>query len=116
MNIEEIREYCIAKEFVEETFPFDNDTLVFKVLGKMFLLISLKESNSFNVKCDPERCIELRELHSEIQPGYHMNKKMWNTVYTDGTLSVNLIKELIDHSYEEVIKGMPKKTQLLFKK
>lgn len=115
MNIEEIREYCISKEFVEETFPFDNDTLVFKVMGKMFLLISLKESNRFNVKCDPERCIELREMYSEIIPGWHMSKKMWNTVYTDGTLKKSLIMELIDHSYDEVVKGIPKKTRLLFK-
>lgn len=115
MNIEEIREYCIAKNHVEETFPFDQDTLVFKVMGKMFLLISLSESNRFNVKCDPERCIELREQYAEIQPGWHMSKKMWNTVYVDGTLPKKLVLELIDHSYSEVIKGFPKKTQALFK-
>lgn len=115
MNIEEIREYCIAKNHVEETFPFDQDTLVFKVMGKMFLLISLTESNRFNVKCDPERCIELREQYTEIQPGWHMSKKMWNTVYVDGTLPKKLVLELIDHSYNEVIKGLPKKTQALFK-
>lgn len=114
MNIEEIREYCISKKFVEETFPFDQDTLVFKVLGKMFLLISLSEPNSFNVKCDHERCVELREQYAEIVPGWHMNKKMWNTVFVDGSLPRKLILELIDHSYEEVIKGMPKKTQALF--
>jgi len=116
MNIEEIRDYCIAKEFVEETFPFDQDTLVFKVMGKMFLLISLNESNHFNVKCDPEYAIELREQYSEIIPGWHMNKTMWNTVYTDGALSQQLIKKLIDHSYDEVVKKLPKKTQALFSK
>lgn len=116
MNIEEIREYCIAKEFVEETFPFDQDTLVFKVMGKMFLLISLNESNHFNVKCDPEYAIELRERFSEIIPGWHMNKTLWNTVYTDGSLSSKLLMELIDHSYDEVVKKLPKKTQALFKK
>lgn len=116
MNIEEIRDHCLLKDFVEETFPFDNDTLVFKVMGKIFLLISLKESNHFNVKCNPEKSIELREQYSEIIPGWHMNKNLWNTVYTDGSLPNNLILELIDHSYDEVVKGMPKKTQLLFKK
>lgn len=116
MNIEEIREYCISKEFVEETFPFDEDTLVFKVLGKMFLLISLSEPNSFNVKCDPEQSVELREQYSEIIPGWHMNKKMWNTVYVNGSIPRKLLLELIDHSYEEVIKGLPKKTQALLKK
>ncbi len=116
MNIEEIREYCISKEFVEETFPFDEDTLVFKVLGKMFLLISLSEPNSFNVKCDPERSVELREQYSEIIPGWHMNKKMWNTVYVNGSIPRKLLLELIDHSYEEVIKRLPKKTQALLKK
>lgn len=116
MNIEEIREYCISKEFVEETFPFDEDTLVFKVLGKMFLLISLSEPNSFNVKCDPERSVELREQYSEIIPGWHMNKKMWNTVYVNGSIPRKLLLELIDHSYEEVIKGLPKKTQAVLKK
>ncbi len=114
MNIEEIREHCISKKFVEETFPFDEDTLVFKVMGKMFLLISLSEANRFNAKCDPERCVELREQYSEIIPGWHMNKKMWNTVYVDGSLPRKLILELIDHSYDEVVKGMPKKTQALF--
>lgn len=114
MNIEEIREYCISKKFVEETFPFDEDTLVFKVMGKMFLLISLSEANRFNAKCDPERCVELREQYSEIIPGWHMNKKMWNTVFVDGSLPRKLIIELIDHSYDEVVKGMPKKTQALF--
>ncbi len=116
MNIEEIREYCIAKEYVEETFPFDQDTLVFKVMGKMFLLISLNESNHFNVKCDPEYAIELRERYSEIIPGWHMNKTLWNTVYTDGSLPRKLIAELIDHSYDEVVKKLPKKTQALFHK
>jgi predicted DNA-binding protein (MmcQ/YjbR family) len=115
MNIEEIREHCIAKKFVEEGFPFDQDTLVFKVQGKMFLLISLSKPNSFNAKCDPERCVELREKYAEIIPGWHMNKTMWNTVYVDGSLPRKLVLELIDHSYEEVVKGLPKKIQALFK-
>jgi predicted DNA-binding protein (MmcQ/YjbR family) len=116
MNIEEIRDYCLSKEFVDEGFPFDNDTLVFKVMSKMFLLISLKESNHFNVKCDPERAVELREQFPEVVAGWHMNKKMWNTVYTDGSLNRKQIIEMIDHSYDEVVKGLPKKSQVLFKK
>ena len=115
MNIEEIREHCLSKKFVEEGFPFDQDTLVFKVRGKMFLLISLSESNRFNAKCDPERCIELREKYSGIIPGWHMNKTMWNTVFVDGALPKKLIIKLIDHSYNEVVKGLPKKIQALFK-
>lgn len=111
MNIEEIRDYCLLKPAVTEGFPFDQDTLVFKVAGKMFLLISLSKGNSFNVKCDPELAAELRERHPEVQPGYHMNKKMWNTVYMDGTLTHKQLLDMIDHSYLEVVKGLPKKVQ-----
>ena len=82
----------------------------------MFLLISLTSSNHFNVKCDPEYAIELRERYSEIIPGWHMNKAMWNTVYTDGALPRKLIEGLIDHSYSEVVKKLPKKSQALFNK
>jgi predicted DNA-binding protein (MmcQ/YjbR family) len=109
MNIEEVREYCLGKKGAEETFPFGDDTLVFKVGGKVFLLASIDEGNRFNAKCDPERAIELRERYSEITPGYHMNKKHWNTVYTDGSLSLTLLKEIIDHSYELVFDSLPKK-------
>ncbi|MES2810718.1 MAG: MmcQ/YjbR family DNA-binding protein [Bacteroidota bacterium] len=111
MNIEELRDYCLEKPAVTEGFPFDTDTLVFKVAGKMFLLISLKQGNRFNVKCDPEWAAELRERHPEVQPGYHMNKKMWNTVHMDGTLTRKQLLEMIDHSYTEVVKSLPKKTQ-----
>jgi len=111
MNIEIIRDYCMQKSRVEECFPFDNDTLVFKVCGKMFLLISLKESNRMNVKCEPELALELRERHPEVTPGFHMNKKMWNTVFIDGQLSDGDIIQMIDHSYQEVIRSLPKKIQ-----
>ena len=111
MFIDELREYCIAKPFTEETFPFDEDTLVFKVMGKMFALISLSEPDTVNLKCDPEYASELRERYIAVQPGYHMNKKMWNTVALQSDVDETLLRKLIDHSYEEVVKGMPKKIQ-----
>jgi predicted DNA-binding protein (MmcQ/YjbR family) len=105
MNVEEIRDYAIAKADAEEGFPFGESTLVFKVKGKIFLLLSLEaEPLQFNAKCDPERAMELREQYDAVQPGYHMNKKHWNTVIVDGTLSNKQLKELIDHSYELVAK------------
>ncbi len=117
MNIEDFRNYCMAKKAVTEHFPFDNDTLVFKVLGKMFALASLKrweEGNAFiNLKCDPEYAQELRADYDSVKPGYHMHKQQWNSVYVhSGELSVKLICELIDHSYDMVVKSMPKKKQL----
>jgi len=108
MNIEEFREYCIAKPGVTEEFPFDEKTLVFKVMGKMFALTDLVDEFSLNLKCDPERAIALREQHPAIQPGYHMNKAHWNTVKMDGSLSQKLVLELIDHSYQLVIDKLPK--------
>ena len=112
MFIDELREYCIAKPFTEETFPFDEDTLVFKVKGKMFALISLSEPDSVNLKCDPEYASELRERYTAVQPGYHMNKKMWNTVIIDGSVSKKILQSWIKHSFDEVVKGLPKKLQL----
>ncbi|MCP4440139.1 MAG: MmcQ/YjbR family DNA-binding protein [Aureispira sp.] len=110
MNIEDYREYCLAKPGTTEDLPFDEDTLVFKVMGKMFALTSLSSTDfTVNLKCDPDKAIELREEYDEIKPGYHMNKKHWNTVTFDGDLSDNLLKELIDHSYEMVVKKMTKK-------
>lgn len=111
MNIEELRDYCLARPGVTEGFPFGEDTLVFKVGGKMFLLTGLSQANSFNVKCDPELAVELREQHPEVQPGYHMNKKLWNTVYMDGALNDKQLFEMIDHSYNLVFAGLPKKIQ-----
>ena len=111
MNIEQLRDYCLAKPGATEGFPFGGDTLVFKVGGKMFLLIGLNSANSFNVKCDPELAIELRERHPEVKPGYHMNKKLWNTVYMDGMLTNKQLAEMIDHSYNLVFTGLPKKLQ-----
>ena len=111
MNLEELREYCLAKPGVTEGSPFGEDTLVFKVGEKLFLLTSISQGNLFNVKCDPELAIELRERHPEITPGYHMNKKLWNTVKMDGNLTVKQLFEMIDHSYEQVFSGLPKKIQ-----
>jgi predicted DNA-binding protein (MmcQ/YjbR family) len=111
MNIEELRDYCLQKPSATEGLPFGEDTLVFKVAGKMFLLTGITAGNNFNVKCDPELAIELREQYTEVQPGYHMNKKMWNTVYMDGSLTTKQLHQMIDHSYDLVFKGLPKKLQ-----
>ena len=113
MNIEIFREYCLSKKGVEETFPFGEDTLVFKVMGKVFAITSLENPNSINLKCDPDRSIEQRERHVEIQPGFHMNKKHWNTVTTNDGLREAMIRELIDHSYGLVVKGLKKSDRLL---
>jgi predicted DNA-binding protein (MmcQ/YjbR family) len=100
MNIEEIRLYCLSKENAEECFPFDDETLVFKVNNKIFAILSLSGDASLALKCNPERAVELREYHSEIVPGYHLNKKHWNTIDLNGNLSDSMIKELINHSFE----------------
>jgi predicted DNA-binding protein (MmcQ/YjbR family) len=105
MNIEEIREYALSLKNVSESFPFGNDTLVFKVNDKIFLLASLaSEVLQFNVKCDPEHAVELREQYSCILPGYHMNKKHWNTIIVDGTLTASQLREFIKDSYFLVAK------------
>jgi len=106
MNIETIREYILQKPAVTEGFPFGEDTLVFKVHDKIFFLAGLDSSPlQFNVKCDPEKAIELREAWPEsVLPGYHMNKKHWNTVIVDGRLTANLLMEMIDDSYKLVSK------------
>lgn len=110
MNIEQLQEYCLQKPGVEETLPFGPDTLVYKVNGKMFLLTGLERHPlQFNVKCDPDRAIELREEYPEhVLPGYHMNKKHWNTIIADGTIPQEQIREFIDHSYE-LVRGKKKK-------
>jgi predicted DNA-binding protein (MmcQ/YjbR family) len=102
MNIEEIRTYCLRKEGVTEGFPFGEETLVFKVKGKIFVLANLDGDLSLNLKCDPAFALELRERYSSVIPGYHMNKKHWNTVYIDGTIPDKEILSWIDHSYNLV--------------
>ncbi len=105
MNIEELRDYALSLEEVTEGFPFGGDTLVFKVNGKVFLLTSLISTPlSFNVKCDPDKAVELRERFDCILPGYHMNKKHWNTIVVDGTLTKNQLEEFILKSYSLVLK------------
>jgi predicted DNA-binding protein (MmcQ/YjbR family) len=106
MNIETLREYILQKPAVTEGFPFGEDTLVFKVKEKIFFLAGLESSPlQFNVKCDPDKAIELREAFPEsVLPGYHMNKKHWNTIIVDGRLSAKQLKEMIDHSYQLVSK------------
>jgi predicted DNA-binding protein (MmcQ/YjbR family) len=111
MNIEDFREYCLSKKGVTESMPFGEDTLVFKVLDKIFALTGLDESFSFNVKCDPELAVSLRERYNCVQPGYHMNKKLWNTIYVDGSVNDSLLCQWIDHSYNEVVKKMTHKQQ-----
>ena len=109
MNIEEIRDYCLSKKGTTEEFPFDEVTLVFKVMGKMYGLMNLDGDLSVNLKCDPEKAISLREEHEAIKPGYHMNKRHWNTVEMDGSLKPSFVKELIDHSYDLVVSKLTKK-------
>ncbi len=113
MNIEELREYCLSKKGTTEELPFDENTLVFKVMGKMFALTSLvRIPFTVNLKCDPERSLELREHHPAVQPGYHMNKKHWNTInFEDGSLSDTFLLELVDHSYDLVVSKLTKKVK-----
>lgn len=110
MNIEDLRDYVLSLKDVAESFPFGEDTLVFKTNDKIFLLVSLSSSPlQFNVKCDPEKAIELREQYSSILPGYHMNKKHWNTIIIDGTLSQSQLKNFIKDSYDLISKRSTKK-------
>jgi len=110
MNIETLREYCLSKKAVTEDFPFGEDTLVFRVLNKIFLLISLSSNPlQFNAKCDPDKAIELRDQYDVVQPGYHMNKKHWNTIIMNGSLSNAQLKEMIDDSYNLIVQSLPKK-------
>ncbi|MEO9966345.1 MAG: MmcQ/YjbR family DNA-binding protein [Reichenbachiella sp.] len=109
INVESYRDYCLSKPGTSEGFPFDNSTLVFKVMGKMYALANIETFEFINLKCDPERAVELRDQHPAIRPGYHMNKQHWNSVYPDGTLPDELIYELIDHSYTLIAASLPKK-------
>lgn len=109
MKLEEFRKYCLSKKGVTEEFPFGEDTFVFKVKGKIFALTGLGFPLSVNLKCDPEKAADLRERFAEVTPGYHMNKKHWNTVNFEGSISDRELKELIDHSYSLVVGGLNKK-------
>lgn len=114
MNVEEVREYCITKKAVTESFPFDETTLVFKVMNKMFCLLSLDDIR-IALKNDPEKNIELRAHYPAIIPGYHMNKQHWNTIELDGTVPTKLLLEMIDESYDLILKSLPKKVQEEYK-
>lgn len=110
MNLEELREYCLSKKGVEETLPFGPDTLVYKVMGKVFLLTGFEYNPiQFNVKANPEKAIELREQYPCVLPGYHMNKKHWNTVVADGSASDKLLEQWITDSYNLVADGLTRK-------
>jgi predicted DNA-binding protein (MmcQ/YjbR family) len=102
MDTESLREYCISKNSVTESFPFDEETLVFKVADKIFALVSLEGELTINLKCDPCFALELRERYPAVTPGYHMNKKHWNTIVVDGSISDKEIFSWIDDSYELV--------------
>lgn len=111
MNIEEYRDFCLSFAGVTESFPFDESTLVFKVMNKMFALADIDHFEFINLKCAPEKSIELREEYSGIKPGYHMNKKLWNSVYINKDVNDEIIYGLISHSYELIVQSLPKKTQ-----
>lgn len=109
MDLDYYRNYCLSKSGVTEGMPFGEDVLVFKVMGKMFALASIIDFDFINLKCDPVRAIELRANHLEITPGYHMSKKHWNSVSVKGSLSDEIIIDLIDHSYNLVVASLTKK-------
>jgi len=110
MHAEDVREVLLNKEYVSEETPFGPEVLVYKVGGKMFALLTIEEVPvRMNLKCDPERSLELRDRNESIIPGYHMNKKHWNTLVLDQTLPKSLTVELIDHSYDLVFASLPKK-------
>ncbi|MEM6643852.1 MAG: MmcQ/YjbR family DNA-binding protein [Bacteroidota bacterium] len=110
MNIEEYREYCLAKPGTTEETPFGPDILVFKVMGKIYAIAGITDFEYINLKCDPEYALELREKYDgAIRPGYHMNKKLWNSVDTNGAVPYAQILHLIDHSYEQIVSKLPKR-------
>ena len=120
MHITQLRDFCLSKKGVTEHFPFDNVTLVFKVMDKIFVLLRIDKweqgAQCVNLKCDPEKAAELREVYEGVQPGWHSNKKHWNTVAVNNSdVSDDLVQELINHSYAMVVKGLTKKTQVILK-
>ncbi len=111
MTLTYLRDYCLNKPGTSEDTPFDEVTLCFRVGGKIFAITSIDVFDFINLKCDPEKAIELRERHDGITPGYHMNKKNWNSVSVEGNVPDPLILELVDHSYDLVLSSLPKKVQ-----
>lgn len=114
MNIEELRDFCLSLKGVTEGFPFDETTLVFKVMNKMFCLLGLDDMR-ISLKNDPEKNVELRAHFPAIIPGYHLNKEHWNTISLDGTVTPELLKEMVDESYRLIVKSLPKKKQEEYK-
>ncbi len=109
MNIDSLREYCLGKKGTAEDFPFDETVLAIRVAGKMFVLANLENTPlTINLKCDPEKALELRDRYEAVTPGYHMNKRHWNTVVLNGTVPDREVREWIDHSYELVAAGLPR--------
>lgn len=113
MRLATVQDHCLKKNgTITEEFPFGEDVLVYKVEGKVFLLTRVEEHPlTINLKCDPDHAIELREQYDAVTPGYHMNKKHWNTVLLDGSVPVGEVLKMIDHSYEQVVKGLPLKVR-----
>lgn len=111
MYLDEFRDYCLRKPGVTESTPFGPDTLVFKVMNKMFAVTGLDVFEYVNLKCDPERAVELREEWEGIKPGWHMNKQHWNSVFVDGSVPDKMILELTDHSYDLIVASLPKKVK-----
>jgi predicted DNA-binding protein (MmcQ/YjbR family) len=116
VNLEVFRKHCLAKKGVTEETPFGADTLVYKVMGKMFALTGVPDFDSINLKADPERAIELRERYESVLPGYHMNKKHWNTVLMDGSIPDKLILEWLEDSYQLVVARLTKKEKAALNK
>lgn len=114
MDLEIIREYCLKKKGVTETLPFGDNTPVYKVAGKMFLLAMMTPPISINIKCDPEKAVELREEYEAVTPGYHMNKLHWNTVVLENSIPDKILFSWIDDSYNLVVEGLPKKDKKIF--
>ncbi len=110
MDIESLRDYCLSLPLATECFPFDDTTLVFKIAGRMFLFTSLDRTELMaNVKCDPDYALELRDAYSEVVPGYHCNKKYWNSIFITPSLPDRLVREWVLHSYCEVVKRLNRK-------
>ena len=109
MNVESFRDYCLSKPAATEGTPFGPDNIVFKIEGKMFALLVLDEvPTAVNLKCDPDLALELRDRYEQVQPGYHMNKKHWNTVVLDGVIPGREVRKMIDHSYDLVVQSLPR--------
>ncbi len=114
MELHQLREYCLSKPGTSEYTPFDEDTIVFRVMGKIFAITSISQYEFVNLKCDPDYALELRSEHADIKPGWHMNKAHWNSVFP--TVGEKLMKSLVDHSYDLIVSKLPKKDKVELQK